>query len=61
MVRPYRKLIIYLYSCQLLIWMSSSFMEQKASMKALARRALVISGMLWSMRGAYTFHRPKPP
>lgn len=32
MVRPYRK-FIYLYSCQLLNWMSSSFMEQKARQK----------------------------
>ena len=39
----------YLYSCQLLIWISSCFMAQKALMKALAKRALVISGMLWSM------------
>ena len=30
-----------LYSCQLLILMSSSLMAVKASMKALARRALV--------------------
>ena len=40
---------IYLYSCQLLIWISSSFISQNASIKALARRALVINGMLWSM------------
>lgn len=41
--------IPYLYSCQLLIWISFWFMWQNASMNALARRALVINGMLWSM------------
>ena len=39
----------YLYSCQLLIWISSCFIWQNASMKAFARRALVINGILWSM------------
>ena len=38
-----------LYSCQDLILMSSNFSAVKASMKAFARRTLVISGMLWSM------------
>ena len=40
---------VYLYSCQLLIWISLSFSSQNASMKALAKRALVINGMLWSI------------
>lgn len=38
-----------LYSCQLLIGMSSSPIWQNAWMNALARRAFVMSGMLWSM------------
>ena len=38
-----------LYSCQDLILMSSSSMEVKAWIKALARRVLVIKGILWSM------------
>lgn len=38
-----------LYSCQLLIGISSSLIWQKAWMNALARRAFVMSGMLWSM------------
>ena len=38
-----------LYSCQLFILMSSRRIEQMASTKALARRTLVMSGMLWSM------------
>lgn len=39
----------YSYSCQLLIWMSPRPVSQNASMKAEARRAFVISGILWSM------------
>gem|GEM_PF-5453444 len=39
----------YSYSCQLLIWISSNPFSQNASIKAEARRALVISGMLWSI------------
>ena len=35
-----------LYSCQLFIWISSCFMLQNASMKAFAKRAFVINGML---------------
>lgn len=42
----YTEIPIYLYSCQLLIWMSFSSILQKALMKALAKRALVINGML---------------
>lgn len=37
------------YSCQDLICKSSMPIWQKASMKAEAKRALVMSGMLWSM------------
>lgn len=39
----------YSYSCQDLIWIACSSIEQNASMKAEARRALVINGMLWSI------------
>lgn len=38
-----------LYSCQLLMLISSSLSAVKASMKALASRTLVIRGILWSM------------
>ena len=38
-----------LYSCQDLILMSFCESAVKASMKALARRTLVIKGMLWSI------------
>ena len=37
------------YSCQLLICSSDKPFSQKASMKADARRAFVMSGVLWSM------------
>lgn len=37
------------YSCHGLIWISFSSISQKALTKALAKRALVINGMLWSM------------
>ena len=39
----------YTYSCQLLICNPSSLTAQNASMNAVARRALVMRGMLWSM------------
>ena len=41
--------VSYLYSSQLLIAMSSMLMVQNALMNALARRALVISGIFRSM------------
>lgn len=42
----YNSIIRYLYSCQLLIWISFCPIWQNASIKALASRALVINGML---------------
>ena len=41
--------MLQLYSCQDLIFTSSSDIAVKASMKAFARRTLVIRGMLWSI------------
>lgn len=48
-VRSVKSVGDYSYSCQLLICNWSWLNVQNASMKAEARRALVIRGMLWSM------------
>lgn len=44
-----RKVVSYLYSFQLLIGMFCRLTAQNDSMKAPASRALVMSGMLWSI------------